>query len=103
MQLDGYVVLFNKSNKKSVLKQKLEVIKIIIREVNIEMNPQELAEKFWNMDSAQQADFFNILADIIEENQGRGIMQLDYIVMENALYPHGAKLINMLADKIKEV
>ena len=103
MQLDGYVVLFNKSNKKSVLKQKLEVIKIIIREVNIEMNPQELAEKFWNMDSAQQADFFNILADIIEENQGRGIMQLDYIVMENALYPHGARLINMLADKIKEV
>ena len=101
--MDGYVVLFNKSNKKSVLKQKLEVIKIIIREVNIEMNPQELAEKFWNMDSAQQADFFNILADIIEENQGRGIMQLDYIVMENALYPHGAKLINMLADKIKEV
>ena len=33
------------------------------------MNPQELAEEFWNMDSAQQADFFNILADIIEENQ----------------------------------
>ena len=32
------------------------------------MNPQELAEEFWNMDSAQQADFFNILADIIEEN-----------------------------------
>ena len=29
------------------------------------MNPQELAEEFWNMDSAQQADFFNILADII--------------------------------------
>ena len=45
----------------------------------------------------------NILADIIEENQGRGMMQLDYIVMENALYPHGARLINMLADKIKEV
>lgn len=67
------------------------------------MNPQELAEEFWDMDSAQQADFFNILADIIEENQGRGMMQLDYIVMENALYPHGARLINMLADKIKEV
>ncbi len=75
----------------------------ITREVNIEMNPQELAEEFWNMDSAQQADFFNILSDIIEENQGRGIMQLDYIVMENVLYPHGARLINMLADKIKEV
>lgn len=67
------------------------------------MTPQELAEEFWNMDSSQQADFFNILADIIEENQGRGIMQLDYIVMENSLYPHGARLINMLADKIKEV
>lgn len=55
------------------------------------------------MDSAQQADFFNILADIIEENQGRGMMQLDYIVMENTLYPYGARLINLLADKIKEV
>lgn len=45
------------------------------------MTQQELAEEFWNMDSSQQADFFNILADIIEENQGRGMMQLDYIVM----------------------
>ena len=59
------------------------------------MNPQELAEEFWNMDSTQQADFFNILADIIAENQGRGVIQLDYIVMENALYPHGARLINI--------
>jgi len=30
-----------------------EVIRIITREVNIEMNPQELAEELWNMDSAQ--------------------------------------------------
>lgn len=79
------------------------MVSIITREVDIEMNPKELAEEFWNMDSEQQAEFFNELADIIEENQGRGIMQLDYIVMENSLYPHGARLINMLADKIKEV
>lgn len=67
------------------------------------MNPQELAEEFGNMGSAQQACFFNILANIIEENQGKGIMQLDCIVMESVLYPHGARLINMLANKIKEV
>lgn len=80
----------------------MEVSKIVTREVDIEMTPQELAEEFWNMDSEQQADFFNVLADIIEQNQGKGIMQLDYISMEDTLYPYGAGLINMLADKIKE-
>ena len=79
-----------------------EVIEIITREVDIEMNPQELAEEFWNMDSKQQADFFNILAGIIEENQGRGVMQLDYISFESSLYPNGSRLINMLADRVKE-
>lgn len=79
-----------------------EVIEIITREVDIEINPQELAEEFWNMDSEQQADFFNILAGIIEENQGRGVMQLDYISFEPSLYPNGSRLINMLADRVKE-
>lgn len=78
------------------------MIKIITREVDIEMNPQELAEEFWNMDSEQQADFFNILAGIIEENQGRGVMQLDYISFEPSLYPNGSRLIDMLADKVKD-
>ena len=63
-----------------------EVIEIITREVDIEMNPQELAEEFWNMDSKQQADFFNILAGIIEENQGRGVMQLDFTYLLNLHY-----------------
>lgn len=78
------------------------MIYIITREVDIEMNPKELAEEFWNMDSEQQADFFNVLADIIEENQGRGVMQLDYISFEPSLYPHGARIINMLADRVNE-
>jgi len=42
------------------------------------------------------------LADIVEQNQGRGVMQLDYIAIENGLYPHGARLINTLSDSIKE-
>lgn len=50
------------------------------------MNPRELAEEFWNMDSEQQAKFFNELANIIEENQGRGVMQLDYISFDNHIY-----------------
>lgn len=66
------------------------------------MNPKELAEEFWNMDSEQQAEFFNELADIIEENQGRGVMQLDYISFESSLYPYGAKLIGMLAERVEE-
>ena len=90
------------TNKMNNLFHPKEVIEIITREVDIEMSPQELAEEFWNMDSEQQADFFNILADIIEENQGRGVMQLDYISFESSLYPSGARLINMLADRVKE-
>lgn len=78
------------------------MVRIITREVDIEMNPKELAEEFWNMDSEQQAEFFNELADIIEENQGRGIMQLDYISFEPSLYPNGARLINMLAERVEE-
>lgn len=78
------------------------MVSIITREVDIEMNPKELAEEFWNMDSEQQAEFFNELADIIEENQGRGIMQLDYISFEPSLYPHGARLISMLAERVGE-
>ncbi|WP_304431043.1 hypothetical protein [Romboutsia ilealis] len=66
------------------------------------MNPRELAEEFWNMDSEQQAKFFNELANIIEENQGRGVMQLDYISFEPSLYPYGARLISMLAERVKE-
>lgn len=66
------------------------------------MNPKELAEEFWNMDSEQQAEFFNEFADIIEENQGRGAMQLDYISFEPSLYPYGARLIGMLAERVKE-
>ncbi len=76
--------------------------RIITREVDIEMNPEELAEEFWNMDSEQQAVFFDKLADIVEQHQGRGVMQIDYIVMENELYPHGARLINRLSDSIRE-
>lgn len=68
------------------------------------MNPKELAEEFWNMDSEQQAEFFNELelADIIEENQGRGVMQLDYISFEPSLYLNGVRLINMLAERVEE-
>ena len=66
------------------------------------MNPRELAEEFWNMDSEQQAKFFNELANIIEENQGRSVMQLDYISFEPSLYPNGARLISMLAERVKE-
>lgn len=78
------------------------MVRIITREVDIEINPKELAEEFWNMDSEQQAEFFNELADLIEENQGRGVMQLDYISFEPSLYPHGAKLISMLAERVEE-
>ncbi len=54
------------------------------------------------MDSEQQADYFNILADIIEEKKVRGIMQLVYISFEPSLYPIGSRVINMLADRVKE-
>lgn len=66
------------------------------------MDPKELAEEFWNMDSEQQAEFFNELADIVEENQGRGVMQLDYISFEPSLYPYGARLIGMLDERVEE-
>lgn len=76
--------------------------KIITREVDIEITSQELAEEFWNMDSEQQADFFNVLAKIFDQNKSRGIMQLDNISMEPVLYPCGVKFINALNDRIKE-
>lgn len=46
--------------------------------------------------------FFDELVKIVEENQGRGIMQLDYISFEPSLYPHKARLIGMLAERVKE-
>lgn len=71
-------------------------------EKEIELTPEELARELWEMNSEQQAKFFNEFGIIVDSNGGRGIMQLDYISMENGLYPFGAKVINHLHDVLEE-
>ena len=75
---------------------------MITREVDIKLTPNELAHELWEMDSKQQAEFFSIFGEIVKENGGYGVMQLDYISFENGIYPHGARVIQHLADALAE-
>ena len=68
----------------------------------VELTPEELAEEFWNMDDQQQSAFFNKLGSIVEHAQGRGILQLDYIILSDSLRDNGRKVIKHLYESLED-
>ena len=68
----------------------------------VELTPSQLAEEFWNMDDTQQSEFFNKLGDIVKNAQGRGLFQLDYIVLSGALRDSGRWVIDRIHNSLEE-
>ena len=68
-------------------------------EVNVEMTPADLAERFCALDSAGQAQFFNHVADISSRWQGVGLaMQLQYITDEDGLTLAGRRVMQYIGE-----
>lgn len=67
-------------------------------EKEISLTGEELANEFWELDSSEQAKFFNCLGDIINQVQGKGIMQLDYI-FEESINNNAIELIKLLYSR----
>lgn len=53
------------------------------------MKPQDLAEEFWNMNSEQHAEVFNIIGFMLERNQNVIATQLDELGFKNHLHDTG--------------
>ena len=65
-------------------------------EVTIALTPQEMAEMFWhNMNSEEQAKFFNHLAQI---HEGRLNFQVEAIVNDEELTADGLGVLQMIGD-----
>lgn len=67
-------------------------------EKEISLTGQELANEFWELNSVEQAKFFNRLGDIVEKAQGKGIMQIDYI-FEEPINNNAVEFIKLLYSR----
>jgi hypothetical protein len=64
-------------------------------EIDLNLNYEELSEGFWNLDSEEQAMFFNHLA----KNKKFDIaMQLEYIRQEEVLNSDARELMKTIGD-----
>lgn len=66
----------------------------------IELNGNELAEQFWEMDCIEQAGFFNNNKFMDVENLHRSHLQIDNLV--DSLNEDGRAFIKMIFDSIEE-
>lgn len=65
------------------------------------MEPQDLAEEFWYMNSEQHAEFFNIVGYMLEKNYSVIVAQLDELGFRNHIHETGERFIKMLNEKTK--
>lgn len=72
------------------------------RDIELELTPYELAEELWDKSDEEQAIFFSELGRLVDEAQGRGMMQLNYIIMSNKLDDKGKWIIKSIADALLE-
>lgn len=71
-------------------------------EKDIELTPYELAREVWEKGDEEQAIFFSELGRLFDEAQGRGMIQLDYIVMNEKLNDKGKYFIKQLSEELQE-
>lgn len=81
-------------------------------EINIKLlesqkvwKPEFLAQKFWDMDSKEQATFFNVLANISEYNKHgeKCWTNMQWRYMQNSLTKKGKELIDNIKNHTDEL
>lgn len=76
-------------------------IKVVSEESVFEITPQILAEAFAQMDSKEQAQFFNTLGEITSNwylEGGSLMMQLQYLTDEDGLTLAGRRVMQGIGD-----
>lgn len=68
-------------------------------EIEVELTPEDIAQLFCDLDSAQQARFFNHVGEIASRWKGMGLaMQLQYITDEDGLNYAGRRVMQHIGD-----
>ena len=70
-------------------------MKVLINNVLTELTPKLLAEVFWNMDSAEQATFFNELDTVADFHYP---FQLQSITENDGLTLKGRRVMQQMGD-----
>ncbi len=67
--------------------------------VNITLEPRDLAKAFWSMKDNQQAEFFNWLAMLSEEQSPTALnFQMAYVSSHPHLMPAGRRVMQVIGD-----
>ncbi len=67
--------------------------------IQVKVTPKELASEFCEMDSMQQAEFFNTVASISKEWEcGHFIHQMNCVSSEQMLTDSGHKVMSIIGD-----
>jgi len=74
------------------------MIKLIVNDVITESTPELIAHLFCDLDSGQQAIFYNHIADISERFDFSFPMQLQYITEEDGLNLHGRRIMQSIGE-----
>jgi len=68
----------------------------------IVLTPEELADAFCDMDSDQQAKFFNSIANITSSWDSKFYFQLQHITIEDILSDGARKLMKLIGEYSKK-
>ncbi len=76
----------------------------IERKIEITPTPQELSLCFMKLDSIQMAEFYNAMADIIQEwdyKAGSFAMQMQYLIDEKGLTDEAKHMMDTMSEYFK--
>lgn len=65
-------------------------------DVQVSLTPEEVAERFWEMDNHEQARFYNRLAEL--GGSYRFSMQLQYLTMDDGLTLAGRSVMQEIGE-----
>ena len=78
-------------------KSTISVMGSFTKEFNVE--PQDVAKLFCNFDDTKQAEFFNVVADLVKDWKGGGLQdQLSAIRHNSELSEDGLKVMRMIGE-----
>lgn len=71
---------------------------VISKQVEVQLTPTEIASLFCNMNSQQQCQFFNQIAEEVNEWEYNFSIQLQSIVDDTTLTPSGRLIMALIGE-----
>jgi hypothetical protein len=84
------------ANKINVTRDTATGVSSITKEVKVEMSPQEIATIWWSMDAGSQAEFFNHIASLSDDDCLNS--QLAWVDKSDVLTPAGRYVMDKIGS-----